>query len=475
MFTITVCFFISIFYSFLVLFCAQRTGLTEYPAAKSSLHERPSLMHRVLHAACSRIKCDFFSCPAYWLEAGIFGLSVYLHLLLGILTADGDSAYFVHVITHFIESDAPFAGIYANSGITYPPLFQYLYYILAQIIRLLHIPVSTTCEAFILTVKLPGIFCEFFMAWLLYRSAAKKWKHKQTVPLLLLTLLNPAYLFVTAYICQIDALYVCLLFITVLLICENRLKLSYAAFAAAVLCKYQAIFITPVVLFATFRHVWLNDFSWKKFWTHAAAGFSAIFCMFLSYLPFVWNISAGCFYNGGLTGNFTRSIQSYGWASQNTYNFWNLFGYNFRSEELFFGPLCCADWGTLFIILLVLLSAVHFWQHKNDRRTDPLIGAVLVSGTVCFATRMMPRYLYAAVPLLILGFVQKPTWKRLFCAVGFSVLFFLLTVFDYVVYPVFAYSPNLVLPKLLSVLFLGTFVYLNGVLFCEKRSGFFEK
>ncbi len=471
MFTITVCFFISIFYSLLVLFCARQTGLAKHPAAENRLaaSQRPRLMPP--HAAFSRIKCDFFSCPAYWLEAGIFGLSVYLNLLLGILTADGDSAYFVHVIAHFIESDVPFAGIYANGGITYPPLFQYLYYVLAQIIRLLHIPVDTTCEAFILTVKLPGIFCEFLMAWLLYRTAAKNFKRRQKVPVLLLTLLNPAYLFVTAYICQIDALYVCLLFITVLLICENRLKLSYAAFAAAVLCKYQAIFITPVVLFATFRHVCLDGFSWKKFWTHAAAGFSAIFCMFLSYLPFVWNISAGCFYNGGLTGNFTRSIQSYGWASQNTYNFWNLFGYNFRSEELFFGPLRCVDWGTLFIALLVLLSAVHFWQHKNDRSAAPLIGSVLVSGTVCFATRMMPRYLYAAVPLLILGFVQKPTRKRLLCAVGFSVLFFLLTVFDYVVYPVFAYTPKLVLPKLLSVLFLGGFVYLNGVLFCEKRSG----
>lgn len=417
----------------------------------------------------NRFKYDISPNKIFAIEAAIFGLSLYLNLLLGILTAAGDSAYFVNVIKRFTESDSPFTAFYSSGGITYPPLFHYIYYVLAQILQLFHVPISYTSEVFILAVKMPGIICEFLMAWILYHYAKKNLPQRQVIPVLLLSLLNPAYLLVTAYICQIDALYVFFMLLTILSVYEHRLKLSYFMFAAAILCKFQAIFITPIIIYAVFTEVFLHDFNWKKFWEHLSAGLCAIFCMFLSYLPFTWNFSSGTFYKGGITINLTTSLKSYGLATQNAYNFWNLFGYNYLSEDLYFGPLTCEAWGTIFIILLVLLSAVLFWLHRSCPDIYPMLGAVLVSGTFCFATRMMARYLYPAVPFLIYGFLLKPTRRRFLCALAFSIALYLLNSFDYLIYPVETYIGPLFLQKAISVYVLGCFCFLVYTVFQERN------
>lgn len=433
-------FFCCILYSVLILGCASYLGI--FPIVSKN-----------------RFKYDYKENTTAIIEACIVGVSVYLYLLLGILTATGDSYFFASVIRRF-TSDTPFSGFYTGDGITYPPLFNYLYYLLAQLLKLANVPVSYTNEAFVLAVKLPGILCVFIMALLLYRYAKKNLPNGQTILVLLFTLLNPAYLLLNAYICQIDALYTLFMLLTVMLVCEHRLKLSYFTFGAAVLCKFQTIFITPVIIYAVIEEVFFQSFSWKKFLQHLGAGLSAIFCMFLSYLPFVWNFDAMTFYEGGVLINFTSSLKSYGFATQNTYNFWTLTGYNSYDENLYFGPLTCKCWGTIFIILLVLLCSILFFRHKNTPGLYPMLGAVLVSGTTCFATRMMTRYLYPAIPLLIFGFLQKPVRGRFFCVLCFTILLFLLNIFSYLIYPLDQYSPQLILPRIISIYMLGCFCFL---------------
>lgn len=169
-----------------------------------------------------------------------------------------------------------------------------------------------------------------------------------------------------------------------------------------------------------------------------------------------------------MISNFTNSVQSYGFASQNTYNLWTLLGYNFLSQELFFGPLTCHMWGTLFIIVFVILSIIAFCIYREDIGRLPLLAAMLVSGTVCFATKMMPRYLYPAVILLILGYVIRPTIQRFLCATGFTICFFLLTFSDYIIYPRWVFSNELIWPKVVSVYFILCVVYLVYTVFRES-------
>lgn len=445
----TIALTLSIIYTFILLFFCYDTGLLP------------------LVGATKYHNCQWSENTIFLVEVVIFSVSLYLNLTFGISNYSGDSSYFVSVVSRLSGESHPFAGLYANNAIIYPPLFYYLYYPISKIIIGLHIPVSNVSQAFILCIKFPAIVCEFAIAYILYCMAKHTLKKEQAIPVLLLTLLNPAFLFVTAFISQIDAIYVFFVFLTVWLLYHHRLKSAYFAFAAGIMFKFQTIFITPAVFYTIIHDVFMHDFNWKKFWTNLLCGLSAIFLMFVCYLPFVWDRANHAMYEGSVISNFTNSLKSYGFASQNTYNLWTLLGYNFLSQELSFGPLTCHMWGTIFIIVFVLLSMIAFCIYREDNGKLPLLAALLVSGTVCFATKMMPRYLYPAVVLLILGYVIQPTIKRFICAANFTICFFLLTFSDYIIYPRWKFSNELIWPKVVSVYFIACVAFLIYTVFRE--------
>ncbi len=411
------------------------------------------------------------------LEMAILFLSVYFRLFFAILSPDGDSVYFTSIIHSLLEK--PFTGLYARSGITYPPLFNYTFYLLGHLMQFLGIPIHWSYRSFIFFIKLPGICCEFLMALLIYRAAVRSSRtgasgaqplpgSRSRIIALALILLNPGYIFITSYISQVDAIYSFFMLLTLYLILKRRLKTAYFSFAAAILFKFQAIFITPVIIFAIIQQVFLENFSWKRFFSHLSAGLCAIACMGASYLPFVYDFKEHAFCEGGMFLNFTSSLESYGFASQNAYNFWTLIGYNLKYSSSRFGPFTCDTWNVIFIVLLVALSSVLFYLARNRSDILPLLAALLTSGTFCFAVKMMSRYLYPAVILLILGYAVRPTIQRLICAVSFSVAFFLGTFFTYQIYPLERYSESLLLPRILSLFVLLSFGFLVWTILRES-------
>lgn len=415
--------------------------------------------------------------PLYF-EMGIVFVSLYLQLYLAILTPLGDSHYFVSIINRLL--DKPFFGLYAELGITYPPLFNYIYYVVGQALRFFGIPIIEVSQSFIFVIKIPGILCSLMMSALIYRAVSVKSGGEDTsapgnpaqeglrVVTLAMIMLNPACIFISSYISQIDALYSFFVLLTVYLLFTGHLKTSYFTYAAAVLLKFQALFIAPVLLYAIISQVCLHDFSRKRFLTHLFTGLGAIACMVLSYLPFIYDWQTHTFARGGLAINFTKSVASYGFASQNAYNFWALTGYNWKQASELFGPLSCDTWGTVFIVLIVIVSAVLFVLKRDSRDSYPLLGALLVSGIFLFSVKMMPRYLYPAVLLLILGYALKPTSRRFLCALAFSVDLFLTTTFDYLVYPREQYSYSLILPYFISIYGILCFGFLIYTIWTEQ-------
>lgn len=420
--------------------------------------------------AKNRMKNELNERTVFIVQIMIFAVAVYLYLLLAVICYHGDTVYFRDVIEHFMTNEHPFLGYYVNQDIVYPPMFMYIFYCVAKIIGFLGIPVDWNVGSFMLMLKLPGILCVFFIAWILYDLSKTFFKNQQTILVLLLTLLNPAYLFISSLICQIDALYSFFMLLTVVLVLKKNLKLSYFIFAIAILCKFQTIFITPVLLCVTFEEVFLNNFTWKKLWKHVGAAIGAIACLFLSYLPFEMDFRTMTWYQGGLTDNFTTSIQSYGLASQNTYNLWTLLGYNMQSQELMCGPLTCHAWGNIFIVIITFGSVGMFCAKRKDRSVYPMLAAMLVSEVVCFATKMMPRYLYPAVTFLVMAYICKPTVKRFICMLSYIVCFFWMLVSDYMIYPYEQYHNGLIWPRVVSVYFILCNVYLVYTIITEKAS-----
>ncbi len=429
-----------------------------------------------LYRRCVRSGMPSEKC--FYLELCILFLSVYLSLYLSVLTPNGDSVYLITVLKNLTEK--PLFGFYDRLGITYPPLFNYLYFFLGKLIELLGIPFDWKYRSFIFCVKLPGILCLFLMAFLVWSEAKKHLPENERVLPLFLTLLNPGYLLVSCYICQVDALYAFFVLLTLCLIVNRCLKAAYFSFAAGILFKFQAVFIAPVLLFAIIDQILLHDFSRKRFFSHLFTGLAAIGCMLLSYLPFICEFRTGTFNQNGFAHNLASSVSGYGRASTNAYNFWTLIGLNLKRDTKMLGPLSCSGWGYLSIVLLVVLCACFFLKaagirfpspqkkepcgnpHANVPRGNPrmprplssdlypLLAAFLVAGVFCFSVRMMSRYLYPAIVLLIYACILRPTKKRLLCTVAFSLAFFCNVWCDYMVYPYSAYHNGLFLPYIFS-------------------------
>lgn len=418
------------------------------------------LLYRYCHSKRCSEKITFI------IELFVLFLSVYLNLFLALLTPTGDSVYFSSVMARLTENG--FFGFYDNAGITYPPLFNYLFFLLAKLLTALGVPLKWSYRAFVFGVKLPGIICVFLMAALIFQTARRYLPEKKQVLPLFLILLNPGYMLVTSYICQIDALYSFFSLLTLYLIVNKHLKTAYFAFAAGILFKFQTLFIGPVLVFAIIDQVLLRNFSWKRFFSHLFTGLSAIACMIASYIPFLYDFHSKKSGEQPLLYNFTTSVSGYGRASTNAYNFWTLSGRNLRYDTETFGPLSCSAFGMIFLILLVGACIFFFFRNRRDISIYPLLAAFLVSGIFCFSVRMMARYLYPALALLILSYAMKPSRNRFLCAVSFSAAFLLNVWCDYLVYPYAAYHDRLILPYVISAYMLGCFAWLFYTLFEES-------
>lgn len=99
-------------------------------------------------------------------ELIILFISIYLYLYLSILSPNGDSVFIKNLINSLTYEG--FSGFYDNAGITYPPLFNYLYYVIGKILIMCGIPLSWTYRSFIFVVKLPCICCIFGAIYIIY-------------------------------------------------------------------------------------------------------------------------------------------------------------------------------------------------------------------------------------------------------------------------------------------------------------------
>ena len=403
-------------------------------------------------------------------EAIMFGGIVYICLVLSTYEAIGDSVYVNSIVERLLTQS--WVGFYDGHGITYPPLFNYLYYFVGLCCNVFSIPITWQSKLFVLMTKLPNILCLILMTYLVYKSGQKV-KTENQLLLFFMSLYQPGYILAGILVLQFDAIFTFFMLLTVYLLFTDRIKLSYFSFATAIMFKYQALFISPLILWVTIDKVILHNFSWKRFWSHLIAGLSAIACMALSFIPFLYGAKDSGFSVAGdtsVTSNFVANVSGYGRASTNGYNFWTLLGYNMEYDTNMFGPFTCATWGTLFLISLIVLSGVIFFKYKRIKTCYPMIAAFMTSGIFCFENKMMARYLYPTIILLVFAYAIHPTVKRLISSVLFSCAFFINIMYDFFIIPYAkAYDHSRPEPYIFSAFMLICFGYLCYVIISEIK------
>ena len=111
-----------------------------------------------------------------------------------------------------------------------------------------------------LMVKLPSVFFDLCIVFLLYRVARKSGARSKSALLLsLLYALNPLSILVGAAWGQVDSLPSLLLMLSVLFIMRRRWRYALPVYVLAVLMKPQALMVGPLGLFAL-----IMQFLWEK-------------------------------------------------------------------------------------------------------------------------------------------------------------------------------------------------------------------
>lgn len=479
-----------------------------YALRETDVFDRSSSCHPQNHASREKIVLNMIF---------FFALSFVLRAYFLLTLTNDDVKYYTSAMNSLLDNG--FFGYYDRAKIVYPPFFNYVYCLLGQLLRLFHVPLTHMAKLPLFMLKLPQTACDYLTAMFLYRTGARR-DDRLGFSLCCLYILNPAVIFDSAYVGQVDSIYSLFVLLTIWCVIKRRSDIGCFLFVIGFLFKYQTVFIFPVLLLGLLQEVFFIDFGWKKFRHYLLFGCLSITLAFAAYLPFIYDIVGGRFAPELMFGTVHASIKGYANCSSNAYNLWTLLGYNLKSVDRRYLFLTAGTWGTIHIVLLTCGCVLLFWrilfvgktspgrdirtfsknthtaggatkkeaclQHSasaTDRFSDTLplhqsaadkpsevpalLGAWLITGVFCFSVKMMCRYLFPAIALLYLSYALHPEKRLRRCVSIFSILYVPVIMLPLTCYSYEQYHDGLILPRVLSVGMIGAFLYLSYVIWKE--------
>ncbi|MBR6008286.1 MAG: glycosyltransferase family 39 protein, partial [Clostridia bacterium] len=299
---------------------------------------------------------------------------------------------------------------YATDGFCdYPPVYMALLGVVSALRRLLGLEYQSAGH--ILLIKLFPILADVFTAWLVYRLFSKEHGRGRGLLLASAILFNPAYLADSAAWGQADSLLALLVCLTVYLAVSDRWWAALPVFALAVMTKPQALLFGPVGLL--FLLPGLRD---RKRLIQAGIGLAAaLVIMYFGSLPFAKY--AAEFKGETLTpfswlfGQLMGATGGYKYLTVNACNLYQALDFNWvKLEE-------SGVWG---IFSWAMLAASYLFAGAlaylgKDRKHLPLVGSALMCLIYAFAPMMHERYLFCALPLLLMGYIYSRDRRVLWC------------------------------------------------------------
>lgn len=334
----------------------------------------------------------------------------------------------------------------------YPPGYMYILWVVGAIHKLFGI-VSVNSAGTALFVKLPAILCDLGIGYMIYLIAKKYTKHETALFAAAAYMFNPVILLNSSIWGQVDSVFTLCVLVMCYLITEKKLTLSYFMFAIGILIKPQTMIFTPVLIYGIVEQVFLNDFSMKRMLKELGMGLAAIAAMFLLAAPY--GIPA-------VVEQYIETMGSYEHASVNAYNLWTFFGKNWASQEDIFLLLSCKTWGSIFIVITVLISGIYFFKNKDSESKYYLTGAFIVTSMFMTSVRMHERYMYPALALVLAAAIVKRYASMFYVYAALSLIHLLNTAHVLFVYDPQNYDPSGI--RFMSFLSLAAFGYYCYVL-----------
>ncbi len=287
-----------------------------------------------------------------------------------------------------------FSSFYTSDVFTdYPPGYIYVLYVIGAILNKFNLDVYSSFT--LLLLRFPSLVCDIAAGILIYKAGNKYLSKSMGLLFSALYLFNPAVILNSAVWGQVDSILALLVILLCFTLMEGKIISAAFVFAAGLLFKPQILIFAPLLLYGIYEYELIGFQNWKRFFKDLTGGIIAIGCLFLGMVPF--GIS-------NVIPQYTDTLSSYPYVSVNAYNFWAMFGLNWRSQDGMLLGITYATWGTIAIVLLTILSAVIFeiLRRRNSAERYVLTGAFLIATTFMFSVRMHERYLYPVMILLLL-------------------------------------------------------------------------
>lgn len=293
----------------------------------------------------------------------------------------------------------------------YPPGYIYVLYLVGLVHKILSIPYDSPLSGVLL--KLPSIAADAVAGWLIYRMAYKSQGGKTAGLMAALYVFNPGIYLNSTLWGQIDSVFTLAIVLMVHFLMRQRVPTAAGLFAAALLIKPQAFLFAPIFLF-----VYANMISKRPLsegLKSAGASLISGFAVFvLGILPFVVNKPPLW-----IVDHYRAMFASYPYASLNAFNLFALAGGNGVQQAQTFFFMSASTWSWLFMMLTVVFAAVLYFRTRDPGK-HVFTALMLVLLVFNLKTGMHERYLYPAVILSLLSFIQLKDKRLLYLFIGLS-------------------------------------------------------
>ena len=276
----------------------------------------------------------------------------------------------------------------------YPPLYMYvLAPIGAAASGLSNIMGGALTQ---LLLKTPSLIADIVTSVLLYRLAKRYIDAKWAVVIGLLYAANPAIWMNSVGWGQVDSLF------------------------SMVLLKPHGIIFTPAIGLVLLLEIVRNK-NWKPMLIAVSGGLLTCIVLLLPfYIRMKFEDPAWIF------KLYMGTIGNYEYATMNGFNFWAMLGYNVANVNTVWCGLKFSQWGMIGIIFAIAIATVFaiLATKKNSKSREAMpaiVSCILIVTVFTFASKMHERYMFSAIALSLIAFIQSGERWYLYLSMLFSI------------------------------------------------------
>lgn len=308
----------------------------------------------------------------------------------------------------------------------YTPGMIYVFYVLGIVKNIF----ALEGEQFYFVLKLPSIFADIVLSFLIYKQLIKVSSKRIAFWGASLCLFNPVLIFNSAIWGAFDGLMTLFLFLSIKYLDQKKLVSSSIYFALSLLLKPQAIAIAPVFGLFVIKNFKLSNI--------IKLSVPALIAVILLSIPFFPKDPLFGFFN-----LFINMAQDYKGNSLFAYNTWGMFGFWVDDSEKL-GFFSYRIWGLILLSVFWIYFYLLFFKRKLDAFT---LSTLAFLAFFFLPTRVHERYLFSAIPFLILIALRFNSRVLITAGIILSTLHVVNLYFVYIYYNEF----YLKLPKVLYI------------------------